>query len=392
MITLINQHFSSLIKTKTEFLNKNLHIITLDVPYPPDYGGMIDTYYRIKSLHHLGIDIHLHCFEYGRPQSPELESLCKNVSYYTRRPGLMPHFSTVPYIIKSRSSHILLKNLLKDNYPVLFDGLQSTYYLNHPELANRRKFVRVNNIEHRYFATLSSFEKDPLRKMYFYIESLRLKQYEKILKKADKLFTVTLGDFEYFENRYHNAELIPSFHPCCKIESQKGNGEYCLYHGNLSVSENIAVAEFLISKVFPRAVCKCIIAGKNPPKRLIDKSSRFSNIKIISDPDVESMAQLISNAHINILPVFAINGLKLKLLISLCSGRHCIVNERMIRGTWLEQVCHVADSAESMTELINSLMHRPFTDEMISARESLMMKYYNNFISAKKLASVIFPE
>ena len=373
-------------------MNKELHIITLDVPCPPDYGGMIDTFYRIKTLHHIGIQIHLHCFEYGRPHAPELDSLCKTVNYYTRKPGLLPHLTLLPFTVKSRSSKTLLKNLLRYNFPILFDGLHTTFYLGHPSLSDRKMFVRTHNIEHRYFTSLSAFERDPLRKLYFKIESLRLKLYEKILKKAERLFTISPGDFEYFENRYHNAELILPFHPSGIIDSQKGIGEYCLYHSNLSVSENIAVAEFLISKVFSKVSHTCIIAGKNPPKRLLDKSSPFRNIRIISDPDNETMVNLISNAQINILPVYAVDGLKLKLLIALCSGRHCIVNEKMIRGTWLEALCHIADSAESMTERINSLMQQPFTEEMISARERIITKYYNNFSTGKKLASLIFAD
>ena len=44
--------------------DKHLHIISFDIPYPPNYGGVIDVYYKIRTLHKLGIKIHLHCFEY----------------------------------------------------------------------------------------------------------------------------------------------------------------------------------------------------------------------------------------------------------------------------------------------------------------------------------------
>ena len=50
-------------------MNKHLHIVSFDVPYPPDYGGAIDVYYKLKALHEEGIKIYLHCFEYGRGES-----------------------------------------------------------------------------------------------------------------------------------------------------------------------------------------------------------------------------------------------------------------------------------------------------------------------------------
>jgi hypothetical protein len=239
--------------------------------------------------------------------------------------------------------------------------------------------------------TLSVYEKDLLKSQYFKIESLKLRQYEKILKKADKLFTISAGDNEYFGNKYHNSELILPFHPSLRIESQTGVGEYCLFHGNLSVSENIEIVEFLISRVFSKVPYQCIIAGKNPPEHLNVKASPFKNIRIISNPGDEEMAKLIRNAQINVLPALAINGLKLKLLLALCNGRHCLVNEKMINGTFLEQLCHIAASSEEMAETIHSLMKEPFTKEMIDIRESAVFKYYNNVTNAKKLASVIFP-
>ncbi len=50
--------------------DKHLHIISFDIPYPPNYGGVIDVYFKIRTLHELGIKIHLHCFEYpGRDRS-----------------------------------------------------------------------------------------------------------------------------------------------------------------------------------------------------------------------------------------------------------------------------------------------------------------------------------
>jgi hypothetical protein len=371
-------------------LNKDLHIITLDVPYPPDYGGMIDTYYRIKTLSHLGVQIHLHCFKYGRPPSPELESLCTTINYYNREPGLIPHLTLLPYSIKSRNSDKLLKNLQKDDFPILFDGIHTTFHLVHPSLSGRKKFVRTHNIEHHYYSSLSEYDSNTLRKLYFKAESLRLRRYEKVLNKADGLFAIAPADFEYFNNKYHNAELIMPFHPFIRIESQPGVGEYCLYHSNLSVSENIAAAEFLITKVFSKVHHTCILAGKNPPGHLFELSSRFSNIRIIPNPDNSTMTELIRNAQINILPGFAVNGLKLKLLIALCSGRHCIANETMIRSTRIEELCHIANTAESMIENINILMHKPFTEEMITARERVISEHYNNVVSGKKIISLIF--
>ncbi|MDL2222466.1 hypothetical protein LJB98_00015 [Bacteroidales bacterium OttesenSCG-928-M11] len=62
-----------------------LHIISFNIPYPPNYGGVIDVFYKLKTLSENGINIILHTYEYGRKQAPELEKYCKKVYYYKRK-------------------------------------------------------------------------------------------------------------------------------------------------------------------------------------------------------------------------------------------------------------------------------------------------------------------
>jgi len=370
-------------------LTGNLHIITLNIPYPPDYGGIIDSYYRIKSLHKAGVGIHLHCFEYGREHSPELESLCKSVNYYPRNTFFTRNLSLKPYTVVSRDSARLLQNLSGDSFPILFDGIHTTFWLDHQCLAGRIKIVRVHNIEHRYYNTMRRFESNPVKKLYFGAEALKLKFYENILSHADILLTVSDTDQEYFERTYHNAELIPLFHPCGNIESAEGTGDYIIFHGDLSVNENVLVAEHLIARIFSKLPYRCIIAGKKPPSWLIKRASAYANISIVPDPDEGQMAELIRNAHVNLLFAIAANGLRLKLLTALFSGRHVLVNSIIIKGTMLGQACHVEDSADGIIEKIDELMKIQFTKQDISKRERLLEPYSTSY-NVNRLIRLIF--
>ncbi|HAK10648.1 MAG TPA: mannosyltransferase, partial [Chitinophagaceae bacterium] len=47
-------------------MEKHLHIIALNVPFPVDYGGVVDLFWKLPSLQAQGVNIHLHCFDYGR--------------------------------------------------------------------------------------------------------------------------------------------------------------------------------------------------------------------------------------------------------------------------------------------------------------------------------------
>ena len=353
---------------------------------------MIDCFHRIRSLSKEGIKIHLHTYEYGRPHSKEIEALCSSVNYYLRDTSAKRHFSLLPYSVVSRRSDQLLKNLLNDDYPVLFDGIQTTIFLDDPALAERRKAVRIHNIEPRYYSTLARYEKNPVRKLYYYIEAFKLWRYEKILKKPECLITVSIVDHEYYNRRFHNSFLIPSSHPYDSVSCREGTGDFVLYHGDLSVNENVAVTEFLISRVFSKIPFQCIISGTKHPENLKAIISKYSNIKLVPDPGTDTMDNLIRNAHINVIPTMETNGLKLKLLISLFCGRHCIVNSTTINGSGLYSLCHIADTEEKMVQKISGLMGKPFTQEMIEERRKILVKNHDNKVNAARLIRLLFPE
>src|SRR5687767_11172657 len=133
---------------------KHLNIIAFDVPYPPDYGGVIDIYYKIRSLAACGVKVSLHCFEYGRKEREELDIFCEEVYYYQRKTAKSLLFNTLPYIILSRESEELKKNLMQNDFPILMEGLHSTHLLNDPDISKRKIVVRSHNVEHEYYENL----------------------------------------------------------------------------------------------------------------------------------------------------------------------------------------------------------------------------------------------
>ncbi len=107
-------------------MSQYLHIISFDVPWPPNYGGIIAVFHQIRALYRKDIGIILHCFQYGdRQQARALEQYCAQVHYYPRRRWLSDHFSLKPFIVKTRQSRRLLKRLLKDDFPILFEGIHT---------------------------------------------------------------------------------------------------------------------------------------------------------------------------------------------------------------------------------------------------------------------------
>ncbi|MDI1234989.1 MAG: glycosyltransferase [bacterium] len=369
-----------------------INIVAFDIPFPADYGGVIDIYHKIRWLHQLGIQVHLHCFQYGRKEANELNKICKKVYYYPRRKYLNPFIGEIPYIVMTRNNEALLTNLMKNNAPILFEGLHTTYFLNHPKLKDRIKLVRTHNIEHDYYKNLEQVETSYFKKYFFRNESDNLKKYEKILQNAQYVLAISPSDKTYLKHKYHNAVLLPAYHQNDSVNIQTGTGEYILYHGNLGVGENNFAALYLVNEIFSQIYFPVIIAGNNVSKELRFACSKYPHIQLKEDWNNEQIMKAIADAQINVLPTFQGTGIKLKLLNALYVGRHCVVNTTMVNHTGLELACHIAEDSQGMIAFIKELLTKPFTEADIKNRIKIVNgSCYNNQTNTANLVKLIFP-
>jgi hypothetical protein len=370
----------------------SIHFVAFNNPYPPDYGGVIDVFYKIKALSKAGIAITLHVFEYGRKHSIELENLCQKVYYYQRPRGIRYQISTLPFIVVTRKDKTLLQNLLNNKAPIFFEGLHCTAWLNHPLLADRQKVVRTHNIEHEYYIKLSNREKNWLKKTYFWFEAQKLKHYEPVLKQASGLASIAQGDKKHFRKINTNTMLVGAFHPFQDIITKAGSGKYILYHGKLEVAENNEAVCFLLDHVLPGLNYPIIIAGKNPPDWLRKKIQATPSATLVADPDNETMESLIRDAHIQLLPTFQPTGLKLKLLYALFAGRYVVVNPMMVEGSGLDTLCHVCNTTKEIQSTVNKLINQPFNVAELEHRKKILQENFSNDRNTQRLLSLLFPK
>lgn len=372
----------------------HLHIISFDVPYPANYGGVIDVFHKIRLLHHYGIGITLHCFEYGRGIQAELENYCSQVFYYPRKTGLAASLSSEPYVVASRRNPDLLRNLLCDSDPILFEGLHTCGLLGHPQLARRKKIYRESNIEHHYYLHLAKAEKNVGKKLFFATEALKLKLFEKTLNQADLLLAVSYDDTRYLQGRFPARKTVhlPSFHANDRVTSLPGQGSFVLYQGKLSVPENYRAAEFLIERVIAGTGIPMVVAGMDPPGSLGRLAARHPEITLIANPDQATMDQLTHDAQVNLMLTFQPTGLKLKLLNALFNGRHCLVNNLMLAGTNLHELCSIGNDARTIKELLTRLMPQPMLQSAIDHRSKALATYSNETHAAKIIRLIFHQE
>ncbi|HJW16264.1 MAG TPA: glycosyltransferase family 4 protein [Flavisolibacter sp.] len=369
-------------------MNDYLHIVCLDAPSPPDYGGAIDMYYKVQALAESGRKIILHYFHYKEHRNADgLEKYCAEIHAYSRSNYLSSLSFTRPYIANSRINTLLINRLNQDDYPVLLEGLHCMGII--PYLQNpSRVVVRMHNEETAYYKALAINEPNFLRKTYYSFESERINRFQNKINPGLKLAVLSNNDVESFKQQgFREAHFIPCFIPWQEIRSITGKGEYCLYHGNMSIIENEIAAIWLIKNVFDLLNIPLVIAGKGISGRLQKIARKKQNIRLIYQPPSNELDALIKDAHINVLPSFNTTGVKLKLLHALLYGRFCIANNKAIKGSGISSSVYTAESAEDFRQTITTLFEKTFAEGQINERQSIR-DLYNNKTNALKLSAI----
>ncbi len=373
-------------------MSKHLNIVCLTVPYPVDYGGVFDLFYKLPALQEFGVSIHLHCFSYGRPPQKMLNQYCASVQYYPRQSFLKSFRSGLPYIVASRSNQELQTNLLSNDYPILMEGIHCTFPLTQKAFEGRAMFTRLHNIESDYYKDLAINTQGMWKRIHYKAESALLHTYQQQVAGKGSWLAVSPKDEQDFRQRYGCRQIsyLPLFVPQWEVTGREGLGSDCLYQGALSVASNAKMASLLASEVFSKVAYKLVVAGKEPSAALSKQLGAFKNVRLVQNPSGQEMEELIANAQVNILPSLSATGIKLKLINALYNGRHCLVNNETVQGTGLESLCHVSTLAK-MPSMLNELMQLPFAAEEVGRRRLLLSRIFNNQINAQHLVSQLWP-
>ncbi|MDH4471481.1 MAG: glycosyltransferase [Fluviicola sp.] len=365
--------------------NTSIHIVAFDVPFPPDYGGVMDVYYRCRSLKNAGYHIILHCYEYGRGRKHDFSEIADEVHYYTRSKSILSWLSKRPFIVNTRNSKALLNRLLQDDYPVVFEGQHCTFWLNHPELSGRKKMVRLHNIEWQYYDGLSKRSSSFFERWYFRSEARKLHQHESELKQAIVLATISESDTDYYKSRFENVVYVPvGFEHFPSTIVAKPHDPFYLFHGNLSVAENCEAVYWLLDAFHKNPIPQnLIIAGKNPDQALVTACSQQTNVQLIKNPDDLQLQELMQTASAHLIVGFQQSGIKLKLLNALMTGKKCIVTPEIVAGSGLNHLCIVVSTPEKLAQELLS-------ENVLSEEESTtQLREVRELFSEKRLLEVV---
>lgn len=350
---------------------------------------MIDVFYKLKKLSELGVAINLHCFEYGRGRQKELLKYCSKVHYYKRNTSFKKLVSITPYIVKTRNSNELLSNLLKDEHPILFEGLHTTAPLLNHDFGARTVLIRPHNIEHNYYKGLSKSETGKRKKLFFKTEAQKLKKYEAILQKATHILSISPYEHAYFKANYGNKTIYtPVFFNEEKKPFVETDKKFALWHGDLKVVDNQKAALFVIEVFSKLTNCSLVVASNTKNDKVLKEVSKYKNIRFDNLSKEGDLDILFQTAHIHPLVTYQKTGIKLKLLNTITNGKFVIANTLMTEDTGLEELCERANTLNQFRKSIPKLMDLEFTEATRVQRNKLLANFSGS-TSAKGIIDLL---
>jgi hypothetical protein len=367
----------------------HLHLIAYDLLIPPTHGAAMDTYYLLQSLAMQGVSVQIHVFTDGQPPSSDLFRYAEAVYAYPTRTLSRKLPARYPHMVSARNHPALLERLLQDDWPILFAGLQTTYFLSHPEFERRVKLVRLHRIEWEYHYQRAQQELRYWPRRHYQTESRQLQAFEQTLAYADYLLPISPKDEAYYAEQHEGVYYLPPFHPFEQVSSRSGRGQFCLYHGNLGQPENHEAAMFLVEQIFSHLDLPLIIAGAAPQPALISAINALDHVVLRPNPGEGEMTDLMHHAQVHVLPAFHASGMALKLVNSLYTGRFVLVNPPMVHLTGLEFGTHVARDPQEMQRMIFDLWHQDFTDIDIAQRKAALNGAFSNARNGRRIVDLI---
>lgn len=388
-------------------MSKKILFITPKIPYPPIDGHKKSMFGIIRAALNLGFDVTLICYSQNEKIDVELEKLCKvfSIDVTTKNSfvdAIKNIFSHVPYNLSKYERKELIdflnSHLEKNTYDLIqvvnahmgwiVDYLRSR--------TNAKIILREENLELSIMEKYYQNQKNPLLKIYAWIQYRKFLKYEpELCAKFDKCFMISSKD----------EKKLLAINPSVKTTvmpvgvdnelfsfSKKNINKFSIFHiGSLNWYPNLDGVKWFLEEIFPLIVqkeplTKFYLYGSELPKNFLLKNEIKNNVVIKGF--VENIWDEISDKQIAIVPLKIGSGLRVKILELVATSNIVVSTSIGAEGIGLkpgEQIL-IADSPESFAEeIINLFSEQIEINNIVNSAKEFVEKNYSWNIVEQKL-------
>ncbi len=367
----------------------NILVVAGEYIYPPNNGGRVDIWSRIKVLYELGYKIDIICTVKHEPNDVDIEPVKKiveNIVFVKRKNNILNLVSKLPLQAVSRKSLVFYK--LKKHYDiVLLEGLYVSQILYNKNLNYKHVIMRMHNNEVKYFKELGMSTNNILKKIYYYTESAKFKIYEKkILPIVKNIMFISYDEQKYYNSVYNLNDIFLPAVTELNFKKQKLTGRTVLILGSLFMSNNREGIIWYLRNIHPKLMkiidnYRLIIAGnsRNDGIKWLDKYVRnYTNIVIKKSPTKLDDIYAQSAAFVN--PMLHGAGVKLKTINAVVNGLPVITTGVGNEGTGLKagECVEVSNDIHGMVKDITKILtDKKFANKLASNAQNYILKQYN---------------
>ena len=365
------------------------------VPYPPKAGVLLRAHYLVKELEKYH-EVHLLAFNqrtliepyfasYEQGTEAALEKMsefCKRVKFIDCPIDQSAHgkkLCAIKSLVTSRPYNI---NWLDDlNYGSLVEQWhkEEQYDLIHCDTISLAPYVEDihdiplsldhHNIESHMLVRRAQLETNPLKKLYFWQEGIRLQRFEKtVCPKFDTNLTCSELDSKRLQEICPNAKIteIPNgvdtsaFIPA-EIEPDPAT---FIFIGTLDWYPNTRAVRYIANEIWPKLKqivpnATVNIIGSGAPSDLVKLGEEDANFNVLGF--VDDLKPYLDSATIYLCPIDDGGGTKLKLLDAFSAGKAVIAHTVACEGLEVQdgKQAFLADSAEAYINQIKQLLDAP---------------------------------
>lgn len=333
----------------------------------------------------------LHIFQTSQSETPLSQNSSVKINYYQQKTGHKGFSFMAPFSISSYYDKKLISTLNKDQHPILFHGIDTTYNVKDIERSGRKIFIRLleNELPNEFYNSKFNIHDNSRWHDFF---SITKSNYKNDLLKQFPLLVPTqeTSDTLTAKNKKISTYLIPPFIGIPTYSGENGTGNFCLFHGDLTSHKLEKAAHWLLDNIFNEIDIPFVIAGNDPSKSLEAAAHRQLNTCLVANPSANERLELIKKAQLNILPSMGGSSTTHEMIQSLIFGKHILALEKNNTTDELLDMVHFEHAKEELKNKVKALFELSFTEDEKNKREAFLQKNLNDRIGIEKLINMLY--
>ncbi|MBP5189471.1 MAG: glycosyltransferase [Bacteroidales bacterium] len=258
--------------------------------------------------------------------------------------------------------------------------------------SNARIVLRAHNVEHRIWRQMAESTRNPLKRWYLKKLALALRQYElEHINDFDGIACISAADVETFRRQGCHKPLIDiPFGIDIKTIDNVDPEPNTLFHiGSMDWMPNQDGIRWFLDKVWPSLhnelpQVQLFLAGRKMPADLMELHTE--GVTVVGE--VPDAANFIASKQINIVPLLAGSGIRVKIIEAMSLGKTVITTSVGAAGIDYADGKNIliADTPEQFTAQVRRCVEQPdFCRLLGDNARALILEKYNNQTLIKRL-------